>query len=260
MFVFYATCTMLSFPSSLDKTNAIFLEFVEDLDNLTEGSSSTYDNSSESNGVCVQKTFPIRCLKWANVGREYIKVVKGDLQRFFVFDFNDQALNSFVEHQMLSTFKEFWGDCHRHFKKYDPKEARANHPRYWWDIMRIDTTSMIITRVAEDAHNQMLKLKSQPIPKGSQQLSRDEICETVLGRRSSYSKGLSWGPKPKVCKTTSASSATTSTQSMIELQLRVELDKAKRAIEEQTRKQDMLASRGSSSDVRYFVRISVYIF
>ncbi|TYJ96927.1 CACTA en-spm transposon protein [Cucumis melo var. makuwa] len=166
----------------LDETNAIFLEFVEDLDNLTEGSSSTYDNSSESNGVCVQKTFSIRCLKWANVGREYIKVVKGDLQ------------------------------------------------------------------VAEDAHNQMLELKSQPIPKSSQPLSRDEICETVLGRRSSYSKGLSWGPKPKVCKTTSASSATTSTQSMIELQLRVELDKAKRGIEEQTRKQDMLASRGSLSD------------
>uniref|UniRef100_A0A9I9E9W8 CACTA en-spm transposon protein n=1 Tax=Cucumis melo TaxID=3656 RepID=A0A9I9E9W8_CUCME len=35
----------------------------------------------------------------------------------------------FVEHQMLTTFKEFRADCHRHFKKYnDPKEARANPP------------------------------------------------------------------------------------------------------------------------------------
>ncbi|KAA0063477.1 CACTA en-spm transposon protein [Cucumis melo var. makuwa] len=79
--------------------------------------------------VCVRKTFPVRCLKWADVGREYIEVVKGDLQRLFVLDFNDQAMNRFVEHQMLTTFKEFRADCHRHFKKYsDPKEARANPP------------------------------------------------------------------------------------------------------------------------------------
>ncbi|KAA0053771.1 CACTA en-spm transposon protein [Cucumis melo var. makuwa] len=38
-------------------------------------------------------------------------------------------MNKFVEHQMLTTFKEFWTDCHRHFKKYsDPEEARANPP------------------------------------------------------------------------------------------------------------------------------------
>ncbi|TYK16487.1 CACTA en-spm transposon protein [Cucumis melo var. makuwa] len=30
---------------------------------------------------------------------------------------------------MLNTFKEFWDDCHRYFKKYsDPDEARANPP------------------------------------------------------------------------------------------------------------------------------------
>ncbi|KAA0054913.1 CACTA en-spm transposon protein [Cucumis melo var. makuwa] len=39
------------------------------------------------------------------------------------------AMNRFVEHQMLSTFKEFRGDCHRHFKKYsDPEEARVIPP------------------------------------------------------------------------------------------------------------------------------------
>uniref|UniRef100_A0A9I9E3A8 CACTA en-spm transposon protein n=1 Tax=Cucumis melo TaxID=3656 RepID=A0A9I9E3A8_CUCME len=71
----------------------------------------------------------VRCLKWVDVGREYIEVVKGDLQRFFVLDLNDQAMNRFVEHQMLTTFKEFQADCHRHFKKYnDPEEARANPP------------------------------------------------------------------------------------------------------------------------------------
>ncbi|XP_050938852.1 uncharacterized protein LOC127148696 [Cucumis melo] len=38
-------------------------------------------------------------------------------------------MNRFVEHQMLTTFKEFRADCHKHFKKYsDPEEARANPP------------------------------------------------------------------------------------------------------------------------------------
>ncbi|KAA0068102.1 CACTA en-spm transposon protein [Cucumis melo var. makuwa] len=63
------------------------------------------------------------------VGREHIEVVKSDLQRFFVLDFNDQGMNMFVEHRMFDTFKEFQGDCHRHFKKYsDPDEAHANPP------------------------------------------------------------------------------------------------------------------------------------
>uniref|UniRef100_A0A9I9E5J8 CACTA en-spm transposon protein n=1 Tax=Cucumis melo TaxID=3656 RepID=A0A9I9E5J8_CUCME len=46
-----------------------------------------------------------------------------------MLDFNDQAMNRFVKHQMLTTFKEFRADCHRHFKKYsDPEEACANLP------------------------------------------------------------------------------------------------------------------------------------
>ncbi|TYK23209.1 CACTA en-spm transposon protein [Cucumis melo var. makuwa] len=58
-----------------------------------------------------------------------------------------------------------------------------------------------------------------------------------------YSKGLSWGPKLKAHKTANASSVTTScSQSMVELQLRVELDKTRQAIEEQIRRQDMLVS------------------
>ena len=45
--------------------------------------------------------------------------------------------------------------------------------------------------------NQMLELQSQPTPEGSQPLSGDEICETVLDKRPGYSKGLSWGPRSK---------------------------------------------------------------
>uniref|UniRef100_A0A9I9EH47 CACTA en-spm transposon protein n=1 Tax=Cucumis melo TaxID=3656 RepID=A0A9I9EH47_CUCME len=51
-------------------------------------------------------------------------------------------MNRFVQHQMLTTFKEFRADCHRHFKKYsDSGEARANLPNHWLDVMRIDTSS-----------------------------------------------------------------------------------------------------------------------
>ncbi|KAA0032834.1 uncharacterized protein E5676_scaffold359G00110 [Cucumis melo var. makuwa] len=130
--------------------DAMFLEFADDLDNLTGGLSSVGNNSgspsqppatltprrhaqsrlleleryivangcismtiapsmeksicphvvrfSQAIGACVQKTFFVRFLK-------------------------------FVEHQMLNTFKEFRGDYHRHFKKYnDPEETCANPP------------------------------------------------------------------------------------------------------------------------------------
>ncbi|TYK01082.1 zinc finger protein ZPR1-like protein [Cucumis melo var. makuwa] len=56
----------------------------------------------------------------------------------------------------------------------------------------------------------MLELQSQPTLEGSQSLSRDEICNQVLGRPPGYSKGLGWGPKQKARKMTSASSSTTS--------------------------------------------------
>ncbi|KAA0051710.1 CACTA en-spm transposon protein [Cucumis melo var. makuwa] len=154
-------------------TDAMFLKFDDDLDNLARGSSSVGENTVGSSsqppatptpkrcaqsrllklerhiagngripmtitlgakkpisphavffnqaiGVCVRKRFPVHCLKWADVGREYIEVVKNDLQ-FFVLDFNDQAMNS------------------------DLEEARANPPAYWLDIIRIDTSSATTT-------------------------------------------------------------------------------------------------------------------
>ncbi|TYJ97764.1 gamma-aminobutyrate transaminase POP2 [Cucumis melo var. makuwa] len=82
-----------------------------------------------------------------------------------------------------------------------------------------------------------------PRRQGTQPLSRNEICETVLGRQPTYSKGLGWGPKPKAHKTASASNSTTScSQSTVKLQLRVALDKAMLHIEEQTRNHVALAS------------------
>uniref|UniRef100_A0A1S3BH46 CACTA en-spm transposon protein n=1 Tax=Cucumis melo TaxID=3656 RepID=A0A1S3BH46_CUCME len=86
-----------------------------------------------------------------------------------------------------------------------------------------------MSQAAEDVH-------SQPTLEGNQPLSGDEIYETMLDRRSGNSKGLGWGPKPKACKMTSASSSMTSCpQSIIELQLQAKFDQAMQQIEEQTR-------------------------
>ncbi|KAA0065518.1 CACTA en-spm transposon protein [Cucumis melo var. makuwa] len=153
--------------SNFMETDDMFLQFEEDLDNIAGGSSSVGDNTGSSsqqttptprrraqsrllelkrhvaiNGRILMTIAPgaekpisphavrfSQAIGWADVGREYIEVVKGDLQRLFVLDFNDQAMNRFVEHQMFTTFKEFRTDCHRHFKKYsDSEEARANPP------------------------------------------------------------------------------------------------------------------------------------
>ncbi|TYK03149.1 CACTA en-spm transposon protein [Cucumis melo var. makuwa] len=153
---------MSSFSSGFEETDVMFLEFDEDL-NTTGGPSSM-----------------------------------GDIWRFFVLDFDDQAMNRFVEHQISTSFKEFKG--------------------------------------------------SQPTPDGSQPLSGDEICETVLNRRSSYSKGIGWEPKLKSRKTANASSSSTLflqareyelQQVMIEQQ-RVELDETKCMIEEQRKTSEIL--------------------
>ncbi|KAA0045869.1 uncharacterized protein E5676_scaffold299G002450 [Cucumis melo var. makuwa] len=78
-----------------------------------------------------------------------------------------------------------------------------------------------------------------------QPLSEDEICDQVLGRRPGYSKGLGWGSKSKVRRTTSASSSSTScpqsTQKEIELQAKV--NETLERIEVQDRNHQTLASQ-----------------
>ncbi|KAA0054740.1 CACTA en-spm transposon protein [Cucumis melo var. makuwa] len=265
--------------SNFMETDDMFLQFEDDLDNIAGGSSSVCNNTGSSSqqvtptprrpkkpisphvvcfsqaiGVCVRKTFLVRYLKWADVGREYIEVVKGDLQRLFVIDFNDQAMNRFVEHQMLTTFKEFRFDCHRHFKKYsDPEEARANSPNALvgrdedWHFLCDHYISRAF-QGAEDAHNQMLEFQSQPTLEDSQPLSEDEICDQVLGRRLGYSKGLGWGPKPKARRTASASSSSTSCPQSTEkeIELQAKLHEALERIEVQDRNHQALASQVES--------------
>ncbi|KAA0051735.1 CACTA en-spm transposon protein [Cucumis melo var. makuwa] len=133
VYFYISTTTMLSFPSGFKKTDAMFLEFGEDL-NTTEGLSSVGNNSkttrhssilgveefSEAISMCTRCTFPVRCLRCIDVEREYI-------EHRFMFDFNDQAMNRLVAHQMVTSFTEFKGDCHRHFKRYSsPEQLRVN--------------------------------------------------------------------------------------------------------------------------------------
>ncbi|TYJ96611.1 gamma-aminobutyrate transaminase POP2 [Cucumis melo var. makuwa] len=130
--------TKSSFPcTNFLETDAIFLEFANDLDNLAGGSSSVDDNSESTSQPSATPTtkrhvqsrlLELECYVAANgqadIDRQYIEV---NLQRFFVLNFNDQAMN-------------------RHFKKYNnSEEARAIHQTYWWDKMRIDTSSVITT-------------------------------------------------------------------------------------------------------------------
>uniref|UniRef100_A0A9I9EDU7 CACTA en-spm transposon protein n=1 Tax=Cucumis melo TaxID=3656 RepID=A0A9I9EDU7_CUCME len=170
-------------------------------------------------------------------------------------------MNRFVEHQMLTTFKEFRADCHRHFKKYsDPEEACANPPneqsrtnkasrqkqpynhssgsksflqrqyelaeRRGQPVDRVELFWETHVRAGHSCHrpprNQMLELQSQHTPEGSQPLSEDEIRDQVLGRRPGYSKGLGWGPKPKGRRTASASSSSTSCSQSTEKEIELQ--------------------------------------
>ncbi|TYK23259.1 CACTA en-spm transposon protein [Cucumis melo var. makuwa] len=117
---------------------------------------------------------------------------------------------------MLTVWKKFRGQNHRHFKKFnDPEQARPyNHNSSAKSLLQrqhklteqrdhlIDHVKLLkkthardglfVSQATADAHNKMLKLQFQPTSEGSQPLSRDEICETVLGRQSGYSKCLGW--------------------------------------------------------------------
>uniref|UniRef100_A0A9I9EES0 CACTA en-spm transposon protein n=1 Tax=Cucumis melo TaxID=3656 RepID=A0A9I9EES0_CUCME len=123
--------------SNFMETDDMFLQFEDNLDNnITEGSSSVVDNTESSSQqatptprrraqsqllelerhVAINGRIPMTIAPGAekpisphavrfsqaigvgaDVGREYIEVVKGDLQRLFVLNFNDQAMNSNLE-------------------------------------------------------------------------------------------------------------------------------------------------------------------
>ncbi|KAA0045500.1 cytochrome P450 CYP82D47-like [Cucumis melo var. makuwa] len=81
------------FSSGFWKIDDLFLEF-DDAFNITGGSSLVVDPSgyistpktwswrdTNTISVLMRDTFPVRCLKWADVPPKYIEVVKGGLQQ-----------------------------------------------------------------------------------------------------------------------------------------------------------------------------------
>ncbi|TYK29014.1 CACTA en-spm transposon protein [Cucumis melo var. makuwa] len=186
-------------------------------------------------GVCVRKTVLVCFLRWVDVGREYIEC-------FFMLDSNDQAMNRFIQHQMLTSLKEFKGNCHRHFKKYsDLEETHANPPHILVGCMedwsnhgrtRLLDKSSLTTIVVGRSHfynDNTSSMRNEAswstsgviqantcsswhvhsagrggctcnLPKGSQPLFGDEICETILGRQRATKRVLVRDPSPSLAR------------------------------------------------------------
>ncbi|TYK16483.1 gamma-aminobutyrate transaminase POP2 [Cucumis melo var. makuwa] len=140
-----STGTISSFPrNNFLETDVMFLKFAGDLDNLAGGSSSMDENSESSSQPSATLTpkrhtqsrlLELECYVTGNgripmmIAPDAEKPISLHVVRFSQAIGVDQAMNTSVEYQMSNTFKEFWGDCHKQFKKYsDPEEARANPP------------------------------------------------------------------------------------------------------------------------------------
>ncbi|KAA0058377.1 CACTA en-spm transposon protein [Cucumis melo var. makuwa] len=247
----------ISFPRiNFLETDAMFLEFVDDLDNLAGGSSSVGDNSTWFSSQPSATLIPRRCTQSRLFELECYIVANGQILMMIASGAKKPISSHavcfrFVKHQMLTTFKEFQDDSHRHFKKYsDPKELVPTHHTYWSNHGRtrlLDRSSLIIiaasqSRFYNDSTSSLSKEGSQStcgVVLTNTRLRRNvhiPSCEGCACRQPGYSKGLSWGPKLKARKTTSASSFTTSClQSIVALQLQAKRDQAMQQIEEQTR-------------------------
>ncbi|KAA0032143.1 CACTA en-spm transposon protein [Cucumis melo var. makuwa] len=214
------------------ETDAMFLELEDDLDNIAEGSWVTIRSSSQQSATpTLRRRAQSRLLKLerhvAINGRILMTIAPGaekpisphairfsqaiGMCRLFVLDFNDQAMNrSNHERTRLldrSSLTIIVGGPSRFYNDSTSLLREKGSRSIVWSCSE---KHIFVLQDAEDAHNQMLKLQSQPTPEGSQPLSEDKICDQVLGRRPGYSKGLGWGPKPKARRTTSASSSSTS--------------------------------------------------
>ncbi|TYK04345.1 gamma-aminobutyrate transaminase POP2 [Cucumis melo var. makuwa] len=126
----HASIMLSSYPRhNFLETDAMFLEFEDELDNFAGGSSSMATmRDSDFLETCAVSTLRVGvpcCSTWAHSDddRPWCEETYFHISRLL------QPGGRFVEHQMLTTFKEFWADCHRHIKKYSyPKEAHVNPP------------------------------------------------------------------------------------------------------------------------------------
>ncbi|TYK21878.1 CACTA en-spm transposon protein [Cucumis melo var. makuwa] len=98
--------TVSSFFISFKETDASFLEFDDELNNAGR-SSLVGDNLELEKYVHKNGKISIIVVPGAEKPISAHAIRFSQDIAFFVLDFNDQAMNRFVEHQMLTSFKEF---------------------------------------------------------------------------------------------------------------------------------------------------------
>ncbi|KAA0062463.1 CACTA en-spm transposon protein [Cucumis melo var. makuwa] len=135
--------------------------------------------------MCMRKTFFVHCLKWADVGREYIEVVKGDLQ------YNDSGeARANPPNALVGRHEDWYFLCNHYMSRAFQEQSRTNKvARQKQPYNHSNGSKSFLQRQYELAEskgepinrvNQMLELQSQPTLEGSQPLSEDEICDQVF--------------------------------------------------------------------------------
>ncbi|KAA0037443.1 metalloendoproteinase 1-like [Cucumis melo var. makuwa] len=152
------TNTMLSFPSGFNEVDVMFLEFVEELDNPTGGSSSVGDNSVDTSQPSATST-PKRRAQSRLLELERYVIVNGRISMMIAPGTEKPTSPHVVR------FSQAIGLCMR-------KTFLVRYLK-WEDVDR-----EYIEVIKCDFQNQMLELQSQPTPEDTQPLSRDEICKT----------------------------------------------------------------------------------
>ncbi|KAA0059886.1 gamma-aminobutyrate transaminase POP2 [Cucumis melo var. makuwa] len=151
---------MSSFSSGFDEADAMFLELVEDLNNPRES---------------YHWWVTIQAKRYVHANRRNLMSIAPGMEKL-ILPHNDKHVS------MLNTFIEFRNDCHSHFKKYsDPEEARVNPPHILVECMK-DRHYLCDHYMSRAFQNKMLELQFQSTTEGSQPLSGDKMCESVLGR------------------------------------------------------------------------------
>uniref|UniRef100_A0A9I9E7I1 CACTA en-spm transposon protein n=1 Tax=Cucumis melo TaxID=3656 RepID=A0A9I9E7I1_CUCME len=184
---------------------------------------------SQTIGVCMRKIFSVRCLKWADVGREYIKVVNGDPQYSGPEEARANPPN------VLVRCHEYWHFLYNHYmsrafqkQSWTNKAARQKQPynhssgsklflqrqhrldeRKGKSIDRVELfqkthvrAGTFVSQAVEDAHNQMLELQSQPTQEGSEMryaIRNGTNAKADIGHDSGTARTTTWSLALRIC-------------------------------------------------------------
>ncbi|KAA0041466.1 CACTA en-spm transposon protein [Cucumis melo var. makuwa] len=210
--------------NNLLETDAMFLDFEDDLDNFVGGSSSVDDNVGSSSQLLATPT---------------------SRRPFFVLDFNDQAMNSGPEEaranppNVLVRCHEYWHFLYNHYmsrafqkQSWTNKAARQKQPynhssgsklflqrqhrldeRKGKSIDRVELfqkthvrAGTFVSQAVEDAHNQMLELQSQPTQEGSEMRYAISVsfrngtnAKADIGHDSGTARTTTWSLALRIC-------------------------------------------------------------